>query len=135
MLKDRAVFPPLAESVSRVRRFVVLRMTIADCPSSSVETAALLVSELATNAIIHACSAFSVVLTHGPDSVTIEVSDSGSGHPALRHPDGHGGRGLHIVDELADEWGIRHELGGTVVFFRLHIEHADLALVPEPGND
>ncbi|WP_190168736.1 ATP-binding protein [Streptomyces mirabilis] len=47
----------------------------------------------------------------------VEVLDSGDGDPEVREPDveGCGGRGLYLVRELADEFGvIDHSLGKTV---------------------
>lgn len=120
MLTDRAVFPRVAASVGRVRHFVELRMTMAGCPEASIEAATLLASELATNAIVHGGGELSIELTHGVDSITIEVRDHGGGQPARREPDRDGGRGLQILDMVAEDWGVRHGPGDeTVVFFRI----------------
>jgi anti-sigma regulatory factor (Ser/Thr protein kinase) len=87
------------------RRFVTLALT--EVPAATREVVELLVSELATNAVTHAQSEFAVSVATTRDSIRVEVVDQGSGLPAPREPsvtDLHG-RGLHIVEELADAWG------------------------------
>jgi two-component sensor histidine kinase len=87
------------------------------------ETAALLVSELATNAVVHASSDFAVTVVYPtPDGrVRIEVVDRAPGEPApLRPPpsDPHG-RGLLLVASLAHAWGVKkagRRVGKTIWF-------------------
>jgi len=84
----------------------------------------LIVSELATNAI-NAAPGRQIDLrfwVDGPE-VLIEVGDPVPDPPRLREaePDELGGRGLGIVDLLAEEWGAREEPGGKVVWVRYMI--------------
>lgn len=82
------------------------------------EDAALLVSELVTNALLHGVGAISLRIDVETDAVRVEVSDQGN--VALEPsptPGAHGGWGLRIVDEVADDWGVR--AGSTRVWFRL----------------
>jgi anti-sigma regulatory factor (Ser/Thr protein kinase) len=90
------------------------------------EAAILMVSELATNAIVHAATGFEVTIDLSVDSLTIGVTDLGGGEPELRSPpasDAHG-RGLLIVQELADEWGMfdSQEHPGKTVWCTLRLE-------------
>jgi anti-sigma regulatory factor (Ser/Thr protein kinase) len=93
-------------SVAASRQFV-----LAAIPNQSDElreAAILMVSELATNAIVHAATGFEVSVDLSADALTIGVTDMGAGEPELRSPpasDEHG-RGLLIVQELSDEWGM-----------------------------
>lgn len=120
MMKDRAAFPPVPSSVSDARHFVELRLTVVGCPERSVRSASLLVSELATNAVLHASTEFSVSLRHeDDDGVIIEVADTGTGNPVVRDPGEGGGNGLRIVEAIAEDWGVREQLEGKAVFFRL----------------
>src|SRR4051794_21941039 len=70
---------------------------------------ALVASELMTNAISHArggdLQVLAVLLAH---EVRLEVIDPGGGLVARKTPslDGGGGFGLHVVDAVADEWGV-----------------------------
>lgn len=84
----------------------------------------LLVSELVTNAVLHAGLGVGQRIRVRGDitegAIRIEVIDGGTGTGiALRDPkpDG-GGWGLHLVDELAHRWGVAHA-AGTHVWFEL----------------
>jgi anti-sigma regulatory factor (Ser/Thr protein kinase) len=73
-------------------------------------TVVLLVSELVTNSVRHSKVAGGVVellASISPELVRVEVSDDGEGFdpPPLAHDDDQSGRGLHLVQELADRWG------------------------------
>lgn len=80
--------------------------------------ARLMVSELVTNALIHGTGTISLRIDVERDGLRIEVSDQGQ--VELRPsptPGAHGGWGLRIVEQLADDWGVR--AGSTKVWFRL----------------
>ncbi|MFE4265010.1 ATP-binding protein [Streptomyces sp. NPDC056883] len=81
----------------------------------------LCVSELATNAVLHGVPLgreFSVRLEWEGGIVTVEVRDSGPGRPVVKQPDlgARCGRGLWLVEELADEFQIRDERVGKTVW-------------------
>lgn len=79
----------------------------------------LCVSELATNALLHGVPAgrgFRVYLRYGDDVLRIEVHDSGDGWPRLREPDGESGRGLLLVEALADKWGVLERGPGKIAW-------------------
>jgi anti-sigma regulatory factor (Ser/Thr protein kinase) len=83
---------------------------------------ALLVSELATNAVVHARTPFRVTVKMRSDLVRVEVSDQAAGDlpvPSDVAPDVEGGRGLLFVDWLADRWGYSATAGGKTVWFEL----------------
>jgi anti-sigma regulatory factor (Ser/Thr protein kinase) len=71
------------------------------------DAAALLVTELATNAVLHAGSEFELTLTRGHDAVSIVVSDRSKEPPVQQGRDSgaHSGFGLNIVNELSAAWG------------------------------
>lgn len=82
------------------------------------EDAALLVSELVTNALRYGRGEIWLRIDADTDGVRIEVSDQGKVAVAPSPtPGAHGGWGLRIVDELADDWGVLE--GSTRVWFRL----------------
>ena len=94
------------KSVAASRQFV--GETVADLPRDVRDAAILMMSELATNAIVHAATGFEVVVDRSVDVLRIAVTDVGGGEPELRTPpssEPHG-RGLQIVKELSDGWGI-----------------------------
>ena len=82
------------------------------------QDAALMVSELVTNAVQHGIGAITLRIEAEPGAVRVEVADEGivavAPSPA---PGADGGWGLRIVDQLADDWGILE--GSTRVWFRL----------------
>jgi anti-sigma regulatory factor (Ser/Thr protein kinase) len=82
----------------------------------------VIVSELASNAIRHAHSGFSVSVCNRLDHVRIEVADHGGGWPVI--PPRHdvvtgGGMGLNLVAALSDRWGAKEQPGGKVVWAEL----------------
>lgn len=82
------------------------------------EDAVLLVSELVTNALTHGIGEVSLRIDVETDGVRVEVSDQGNVALAPSPtPGAHGGWGLRIVDEVADDWGVLQ--GSTRVWFRL----------------
>ena len=71
------------------------------------DTALLLASELATNAVLHARSTFLLEVRRTGTGVRIAVSDTAAGSPAARHYalQSSNGRGLAMVEQLATGWG------------------------------
>jgi anti-sigma regulatory factor (Ser/Thr protein kinase) len=79
-----------------------------------VTDAALVVSELVTNAVRHAGTEMRLVLELRAGTLTVRVHDQGPGLPRLIPPAerGFGGQGLAIVVQLAQAWGVAVEDGG-----------------------
>ena len=86
-----------------------------------VQDALLLTTELVSNAIIHGWPGIRLRATLVSDRrVRVEVYDTSPSLPKLRAAWAGGGRGLAIVDETADGWGIEAEpTGGKTVWFEL----------------
>ena len=80
--------------------------------------AAQVVSELATNAVIHAGTAFTVVLTLADGELRVEVRDGSRRIPRQRHygVSATTGRGLALVGALSQEWGIERGDDGKTVW-------------------
>jgi len=79
----------------------------------------LLLSELVTNAVIHAGGDVQVTISIDTHRVHVEVGDTNRTPPALRTPDGTGGRGLRLVDAVATRWGIIFDHSGKSVWFEV----------------
>ena len=96
---------PLPKSVSEARRFVVEQTY--DLPRALRDALELCVSELAANCVLHAHSDFSVTVIRAA-SVRVEVTDGGAGavKPRIAGRLETRGRGLRIVEALADAWGV-----------------------------
>ncbi|WP_406729695.1 ATP-binding protein [Streptomyces sp. GD-15H] len=90
------------------------------------DLAALLVSELVTNALRHATGPIGVCLSRpsGPDGVLrVEVSDPlpDLPHERVARPEDEGGRGLQLVACTARRWGTRPGDAGKTVWFELTV--------------
>ena len=86
------------------------------------DDAALIVSELAANAVLHARTPMRLTLhSDGLNFVRIEVYDDNPRQPSLTPPpvDAASGRGLPLVIALASEWGIQSDQGGKTVWAEL----------------
>ena len=79
------------------------------------------VSELATNAALHAHSQYTVHLRLDADSLLVEVTDSSTVLPQARRyaADATTGRGLMLVDALAADWGVQASPTGKTVWCRI----------------
>ncbi|MEU6934270.1 ATP-binding protein [Streptomyces sp. NPDC046385] len=87
------------------------------------DVAELLTSELVTNALIHTDNGAVVTATVAPEQLRVEVRDFVSGLHRSRTPraeDGTHGRGLVLVQALADSWGVENHGVGKVVWFELN---------------
>ncbi|MDN3297880.1 ATP-binding protein [Streptomyces ficellus] len=88
----------------------------------SADVAELLTSELVTNALIHTDHGAVVSATVGPTRLRVEVRDFVAAPPTPYAPardDGTHGRGLLLVQALADAWGVHTHGVGKVVWFEL----------------
>lgn len=84
-------------------------------------SAALLTSELATNALLHARTAFDVTITTDALAVEVSITDASSDdiRPDVPVLESNRGRGLTLVDQLADAWGTTRTADSKTVWFRL----------------
>jgi len=112
--------------IAQARHFVAGHLAAHGC-EDVVPDAGLIVSELATNALVHAGTGFKVTVEVGDDAVLLRVAD-GSAHPPVLGELGleeTSGRGLGIVAALADAWGVTPEPdGGKSVWATLSTTHA-----------
>jgi anti-sigma regulatory factor (Ser/Thr protein kinase) len=104
-------------SSSGAREFVTLQLRHHDL-EYLVDDVRLVVSELATNAMVHAHTPFTVVLREAKDSLRLEVLDGSHDGPVLRRARAldTGGRGVAIVNALSRDWGVVDGPGGKSVW-------------------
>jgi anti-sigma regulatory factor (Ser/Thr protein kinase) len=124
------LLPFTASSVGVARRHLVSDLIEAGACASAVTDAALVISELLSNALRHAGplagSGVRVTWDLDTDTVRVSVSDGGGptqphlGQPSLTTT---GGRGLRIVARLSRRWGTQCDDEGTTVW-------AEVLLVP-----
>jgi anti-sigma regulatory factor (Ser/Thr protein kinase) len=124
-MEVRTVLPCDASSVAVARRLVRGELAAhAEVPgerSDFVDAASLLVSELVTNAIVHARTDVEVRLVTDQHMLRAEVSDGNPTFPTSRRPIGLAGtgRGLLMMDDLASRWGVSPSGAGKTVWFEL----------------
>lgn len=91
------------------------------------EIAELLTSELVTNALVHTDDDAVLTAVVSPRGLRVEVRDFVARRPHLRAPDTGDdthGRGLVLLQSLADAWGVRSHGVGKSVWFELGAEAA-----------
>jgi anti-sigma regulatory factor (Ser/Thr protein kinase) len=131
------VLPFTASSVGVARRHLVSDLIEAGVCASAVTDAALVISELLSNALRHAGplpgSGIRVAWDLDADSVRISVSDGGGpsrpefGEPT---PTTTGGRGLRIVARLSRRWGTLCDDDGTTVWAEVLVMPLETVAVP-----
>jgi anti-sigma regulatory factor (Ser/Thr protein kinase) len=94
-------------------------------PDAVVDSVLLLVSELVTNAIRHASSPARLELMIRETTVRVEVIDASPQPPLLQRPAGalssEDGRGMFLVEALADRWGYELLESGKCVWFEVDL--------------
>jgi anti-sigma regulatory factor (Ser/Thr protein kinase) len=115
------VLPAAPASARAARRFVVRAVHQLD-RATYAEVAELLVSELVTNALLHAGTEVCVRVDRSNGGLRVEVADASSVLVAPRslRPEATTGRGLALVAELAASWGTESRGTGKAVWFELH---------------
>lgn len=123
--------PRLTESVPAARHTAHSVLTAWDYCPETVEVALLIVSELVTNAVQHADGQHIICTASRRDDVlTLSVSNTSNHAPRIPRPRspepveeinelGESGRGLGIIEVLADEWGTRLTTDGCEVWAHL----------------
>ena len=115
---DHLHLEPVPRVAQAARSFVRDRMPPEQ--EDVIDTVLLLTSELVTNAVIHARTEIEVGITVSSRSVLVTVHDKDLGRSEPAGTGREGGRGLGIVDALADDTGThRHPGDGKTVWFRL----------------
>ncbi|MFB7170124.1 ATP-binding protein [Streptomyces sp. NPDC056254] len=94
------------------------------CRTEAADVAELLITEIVTNALVHTDRGAEVSASLTAARLRVEVRDHAARRPRPYVPtadDGTHGRGLALVEALADDWGVDALAlgGGKVVWFEL----------------
>jgi anti-sigma regulatory factor (Ser/Thr protein kinase) len=123
--QGRQEFSGQADQVAAARRFVASAIH-GGGPARDVSR--LLVSEAATNAVLHSASGnggtFSVEYLISDHLLRVEVHDGGgptSPRRRVHHLESMTGRGLDLFDALSDRWGVEGSPDGWTVWFELDL--------------
>lgn len=118
MPRAEVTLPGSTSSVPAARRFVESIVSAWGHPDLGW-SAALVVSELAANAALHARTPFTVSVDSGDGgTVRVEVSDGSRRLPLQRSygADATTGRGLRLVQDISSSWGVIDRAGGKTVW-------------------
>ena len=122
------MLPALPSSAGEARR--LLRDAMPEQASEeSTDAAALALSEIVTNALVHAGTPMRLRVILAPSAVRVELADGSARLPLPREYSRAAGtgRGLHMVTEIVDQWGAHHDEDGKVVWFEI--------AEPEPSRE
>ncbi len=133
--------PPQPASVAQARRQVQELLERGDRPDLA-DMAALLVSEVVTNALLHAGTDIDLAGRLDADGLQVEVGDGSLHLPSPRRyaATAGTGRGLLMLESIVDDWGVTPHATGKVVWFQLSgVERErDLSLIrradPSPSG-
>ena len=122
-MRHNRTFDNQPSSVTAARRFAT--GALDGFPRQVIEAVELMVSELATNCVLHTNSSFQITIQEGRDEVRVEATDQDRAEPQLQSPgpsDPHG-RGLRIIDALAADWGVDlQDRRSKVVWFTVPVQ-------------
>lgn len=117
------LLPYAPSSVAVARQRLSTELSATGVSAGVVDDVVLVMSELLSNALRHAhplpCGRLRAAWYHSESHIEVAVSDGGAatepraGRPTLSSL---GGRGLGIVEYLADRWGVRHDAETTTVW-------------------
>lgn len=119
---ESVLLPPNPSSPTEARAFTRRLLRSWRVASHIIEDAELLVTEVVTNAVIHAGTSIRLVISRASDEIRFDVTDRGEGGVEMRVPSPRAstGRGLFLVNQLASHWRAdRESEGGTTVRFSL----------------
>ena len=86
----------------------------------------LLVTELVANVVTHVGAPMTLRVQRSPSVMRVEIEDPSTELPVVRHPDTaeEHGRGVLLIDQLANAWGVEPRTDGKTVWFELDVSTA-----------
>jgi serine/threonine-protein kinase RsbW len=121
-MDQHRTFPATAEGVRESRLWAKACCDQWGC-AGAADAVALVVDELAANAIFHGGTAPSVCIALDDGAVLGAVHDDGSGtlalHPSAPDSGTVGGWGLLVVQQLTESWSVDYDSRGKTVHFRV----------------
>jgi anti-sigma regulatory factor (Ser/Thr protein kinase) len=114
----RRAFPPEPLAVRSARQFAAESDAVSGV---DLDLLALAVSELASNAVLHARTPFTVTVERLDDGVRVSVSDESPTIPRIRETSvaTASGRGLRVVESVVRRWDVDTTPKGKTVWFEL----------------
>lgn len=133
---DTKTLPARAESVPAARRFVRDALIMLGA-ATACDDAEALVSELATNAVLHARTTYTITVSRADELIRVRVHDASRALPRQR---AYGtvattGRGLRLLGSIASRWGVDREAAGKTVWFELPVQGCAWTAPPWEDTD
>jgi serine/threonine-protein kinase RsbW len=123
---EELVLPPQRSSARLARHWVIHVVAASGVTGPQNQVVELLTAEVVANAAVHGPPDGSIRVRAWTDarSVYVTVSDDSSTSPVVRHPEpaDPSGRGLALVQALADDWGVDAGPAGKTVWFSLELQ-------------
>jgi len=90
------------------------------------EVTELLATELVANVVTHVGTPMTLRVHRGPMMMRVELEDPSTAVPVVQHPDSadEHGRGVLLIDNLADAWGVEPRTDGKTVWFEIDVSTA-----------
>ena len=126
-VRASVALPPDPASAAQARQFIRDFCAASGLGDEVCEKAALLVSELVTNAIIHGRSRATLLAGRPGGHLHVAVLDSDPRLPVgpqTDAPAAESGRGMRIVAAVADRWGVELTDEGKAVWFEIDLDAA-----------
>ncbi|WP_111601417.1 ATP-binding SpoIIE family protein phosphatase [Streptomyces sp. Amel2xB2] len=117
-----------AQAPAAARQFVRKALADWEVPRAPADDVTLLVSELVTNAVVHAGTSVLLECRYEDGTLLVQAADRHPGRAvetraAAADADGgremHQGHGLRLLAALAEEWGVTYRRDGKTVWFRM----------------
>ena len=118
----RMRFLPRPQDVGRARHW--FRSCLRQLPTVDADAAEAVFAEVAANAVRHGRGRVTVTVEFLGTAVRCGIRDGGCRVPQLTtawRPDLEDGRGMVIIEALADRWGVRRHLLGKTVWFEIRV--------------
>jgi anti-sigma regulatory factor (Ser/Thr protein kinase) len=126
--RSAIVVPPMPESVRAARDWAREQLTDWKVGDGDQHTIVTGISELITNAVLHAGTESHLTMDLDTGIVAVTVADSGNrGEPLLTGADTMAvrGRGLSLVKAIADAFGAHRTSAGTTVWFEVAVDRVE----------
>lgn len=129
---------PLGEAAPRVARAALRAVLIGwgFADPGWLERAGLVVTELVSNAVRHGGGCLELLVAEHGGRVTVSAADGSGVLP--RRSESDGGRGLILIEAMAEAWGVEDYQGGKRVWVRLmdglRQEPGSVTPGPQPGQ-
>ena len=121
-MTTQLTLPAEPASVPAARRFVREQLAELDAVAAN-DDAETLISELATNAVLHARTPFTLEVSREGQIVRVCVLDLSPRQPRTRDYGTYSttGRGMRLVASIASDWGVQRQSPGKSVWFELSV--------------